>query len=145
MRLSKSWWTTLSTSSRGSTRRQGLLVNIVEACSGLACKLENIDCMYGADIICDMSVGFSLICCMRLVMPGDVNIDPAVPGVLVPAVVAAVDAGAVPPEAHGLGAGSLFSAVLGAVAPALLLESAWKGLEGPMALSTGSCTSRYMR
>ena len=95
----------------------------------------------------DMRVGLSLIWPMRLCMPGLVKTPPPCPSAAPRpgAGGAPVVGGAAPAAgAQGLGAGAVVSVEgVGAGAPAWPRRS-WKGLGPPIALSTGSCTSRYI-
>jgi len=57
----------------GLSANKGLLFTIWAAIFGSAANACNIDWVYGADSIFCISCGFSIICCMRLCIAGELR------------------------------------------------------------------------
>lgn len=95
----------LLTCKAGLSANRGLLFTIWAAIFGSAAKACNIDCVYGAESIFCISCGFSIICCMRLCIPGELRS----PDRRVPALLPPVPPVSPPAADQGFGRGSRFS------------------------------------
>lgn len=89
----------------GLSANKGVLFTIWAAIFGSAANACNIDCVYGAESIFCISCGFSIICCIRLCIPGELRS----PDGRVLALLPPVPPVSPPAADQGFGRGSRFS------------------------------------